>query len=182
MTSSTTPETHTAMGRPRDVGTLEDTLVAASPRLLAYFARRVPTREDAEDLLGEVMVVAWRRARHAPADDTALEMWLFGVARNTLGTFYRSQGRRRRPHDRVVESTTLTSASGGAQEARVEELREALLSLTSRDRELVTLIHWDGFAVHEAGTILGISATTARSRYSRLRQRLRVLLASTTTE
>lgn len=133
--------------------------------------------QDAEDLLGEVMVVAWRRASQAPAETTALEMWLFGVARNTLGTFYRGQARRHRLHDRIIQTMPVHEAGQGDSDvARADALREALQTLSSRDRDLLTLVHWDGFALHQAATILGLRASTARSRYARLRQKLRMAL------
>ncbi len=56
-------------------------------------------------------------------------------------------------------------------------LREALLRLPERDRELLLLVAWEGLGVAEAGAVLGLSTATARKRYSRLRQRTRAELA-----
>ena len=58
-------------------------LTEASPDLLAYLQRRVGV-DDAPDLLGETMVVAWRRASDLPGDPERARMWLFGIARKTL--------------------------------------------------------------------------------------------------
>lgn len=58
------------------------------------------------------------------------------------------------------------------------EVHEALATLRPKDRELVMLIVWDGFGVAEAGALLGLSATAARTRYSRARKHLRASMAS----
>src|SRR6187397_3683039 len=56
---------------------------AAYVDLLGFVRRRVhPTH--AEDVVGDVMLVAWRRLDDVPADPSAARAWLFGVARKTL--------------------------------------------------------------------------------------------------
>ncbi|MGB4779584.1 RNA polymerase sigma factor [Microbacterium sp.] len=67
------------MTRARDRA-LTAALTAASPDILAYLQRRVGL-DDAPDLLGETMVVAWRRAGDLPDDPERARMWLFGIAR-----------------------------------------------------------------------------------------------------
>ena len=53
-------------------------------RAVAAFAlRRVPTAADAEDIVSETFLVAWRRFDEAPGD---LRPWLFGVARRCCAT------------------------------------------------------------------------------------------------
>lgn len=58
--------------------------------ILDYFIRRVPDREDAADLLGETLVVVWRKVRSVPADPGEARMWMFGVARRVLSQGWRS--------------------------------------------------------------------------------------------
>src|SRR4051794_39538102 len=56
---------------------------AAYVDLLRFVRRRVhPTH--AEDIVGDVMLVAWRRLDDVPADLSSARAWLFGVARKTL--------------------------------------------------------------------------------------------------
>ena len=60
-----------------------DVYDAAYVDLLRFVRRRVhPTH--AEDVVGDVMLVAWRRLDDVPADPSAARAWLFGVARKTL--------------------------------------------------------------------------------------------------
>jgi len=44
-------------------------------------------------------------------------------------------------------------------------------------KELVTLVHWEGLSIIDAGKVCGVSASTARSRYARARFLLRESLA-----
>ncbi|WP_374100546.1 sigma factor-like helix-turn-helix DNA-binding protein [Pseudarthrobacter sp. PvP004] len=48
----------------------------------------------------------------------------------------------------------------------------------SMSSNLRTARLWDGFGVAEAGALLGLSATAARTRYSRARKHLRASMAS----
>ena len=43
-------------------------------------------------------------------------------------------------------------------------------------REVVQLVHWEGFSLVEAARITGTSASTARSRYASAKCRLRTAL------
>ncbi|PJJ65380.1 RNA polymerase sigma factor [Compostimonas suwonensis] len=143
--------------------------------ILRYLERRLGA-EDAADALAEVMVAAWRRADAIPADPEQSRMWLFGIARNVLANTRRSEQRRGKLADRL--RATLTAArAGGAPADEGLEVRDAIGRLAPDQAELVRLIHWEGFAVAAAGEILGISASTARTRYQRARADLKQALS-----
>jgi len=54
----------------------------------------------------------------------------------------------------------------------------ALASLSVRDRELVTLVVWEGLTIAQAAVVLGIKPDAARARYSRARRTLRKHLSA----
>lgn len=142
--------------------------------LLSYFERRVRNREDAADLLAETMLQAWRRSAAAPAAPERQRMWLFTIAANVLANQRRGHRRRAALADRLRQHLS-TGAAPDEDEAR--EIRDAVLRLHAAQRELVTLIHWDGFTIVEAAEILGLNPSTARSRYSAAREALKRALA-----
>jgi RNA polymerase sigma-70 factor, ECF subfamily len=144
--------------------------------LLSYFERRVRNREDAADLLAETMLQAWRRSASAPVVAERQRMWLFTIAANVLANQRRGRRRRAVLADRLREHLS-TDATPDEDEAR--EIRDAVLRLHAAQRELVTLIHWDGFTIVEAAEILGLNASTARSRYSAAREELKRALVAT---
>jgi RNA polymerase sigma-70 factor (ECF subfamily) len=75
-------------------------LSESSADLLAYLQRRVGA-DEAPDLLGETMVVAWRRVDELPNDPEQARMWLFGIARATLLNHSRGERRRWALADRI---------------------------------------------------------------------------------
>jgi len=157
----------------RDDARLTRALESSAPDLLAYLERRVGP-DDAPDLLGETMVVAWRRSAELPADAERARMWLFGVARGTLLNHARGQRRRWALADRlrlqVRESATAPSADDGA------EVRDAIDRLDPDLAELIRLVHWERLSISDAAALLGIPASTARGRYQRAKEALRAAL------
>lgn len=143
--------------------------------LLNYFVRRIDPRTDAADLVAETFVVAWRRADAVPPTDEQGRMWLFGVARRVLANWQRG---RRRGHalasqlrdDLRTESDT-TSRAGD-----VLDVQRAVRGLPQGQREVIMLVHWDGFSLVESARILGIREPTARGRYARAKESLKQTL------
>lgn len=159
--------------RRQDDARLSCALESSASDLLAYLERRVGP-DDAPDLLGETMVVAWRRVRELPDDDERARMWLFGIARGTLLNHARGQRRRWALSDRirlqVRESATAPAADAGA------EVRDAIERLDTDLAELIRLVHWERLSLADAAALLGIPASTARGRYQRAKEALRAAL------
>lgn len=145
-----------------------------APDLLNYFLRRVDIPEDAADLLGDTLLVIARRPEVVPSDTREARLWAFGVARKTLATGRRA-GRRRtalieKLRDEVAAENLTPPPSAH------EALHAALERLVPLDREIIRLIHWEGFSQEDAARIVGKPAGTIRSRYSRARATLRAQL------
>lgn len=157
---------------------LEALLRREGPRLLAYFARRVDPVDDAADLLSETMIVAWRRHDAIPLDETEARMWLFGVARRILSNHRRGATRYAALGERLREAMVLESRipRSDPDDDRLDALHAALAELKPQDRELVALVHADGFTLAEAGALLDLGPGATRSRYHRARGRLRALI------
>ena len=139
-------------------------LVRANSRdLLSYFARRVPSTDDAADLVSETMVTVWRRVASVPDDDTEARMWMFGVARRVLADHSRSGTRRSRLAERLREELALRPLVVSDDLAFVWD---AVQALPERQREIVLLVHGDGFSLAEAAQLIHTSGSTIRSRYA----------------
>ena len=137
--------------------------------LLAYFEYRARGAEAA-DLLSETMATAWRRIDAMPDDSTQARMWLFGIARNVLANAERAAQRRWKLADKL--RAHLATATPPDDDQRTIEVRDAVSRLTPDLRELIGLIHWDGFSITDAAGIIGIPASTARTRYQTARHQL----------
>lgn len=144
--------------------------------VLAYLLRRVDEPEDAADLLTEVFLVAMRRPREVPQGDEA-KLWLYGVARRLLANHRRGTGRRNATVQDLADSLRTQALSVPAPTVEALAVLEQLRLLPADDRELITLVGWDGLTPGEAAQVLGIKPGTARARLFRLRQRVRDGLA-----
>jgi RNA polymerase sigma factor (sigma-70 family) len=145
-----------------------------SSKIASYLRRRAyPLSEsDLDDLLEEVLVIAWRRIDDIPG---GFELpWLVGVARNVL------KNARRKDHRRRVMRLRLTpigdSPSAEDQAIADTELDRALSRLKASDKEVLLLQFWDGLTVDEMAVALSITKNSAKVRLSRAMSRLRAIL------
>jgi RNA polymerase sigma factor (sigma-70 family) len=145
------------------------------PHVFGYVMRRCSRADDAADVIAETFLVAWRRLDDAPIGEQT-RPWLFGVARRVLA----NQRRGQRRHIALAEQLGAELAMQPTPLAAYVEqpnddhkdLREALLSLSSEDRELLMLEAWEELSSEQIGTVLGCSAGAARTRLHRARRRL----------
>jgi RNA polymerase sigma-70 factor (ECF subfamily) len=144
--------------------------------LLAY-ARRRCLAPDADDLVADVLTVAWRRLDDVPAG--APLPWLFGVAHRTLANQRRGARRRLRLAERLRAEPPRTAAD--SVDGAGEEVRAALARLRPDDQEVLRLAAWEGLGPSEIAVVLGCSPNAAALRLSRARRRLRDALTGITT-
>jgi len=154
-----------------------------SPHLLDYFSRRVSPVEDAADLLGDTLLVVWRKAASMPADETEARMWMFGIARKVLSTHWRGSRRRNalsaRLRAHIATQATTSGVDGRASTSDGdlhEQIRASVRGLSLLDREIIMLVHWEGFSLEEAASIMNMKPATVRSRHLRARAHLKEML------
>jgi len=135
------------------------------------FVRRRIGDDDADDVVAEVFVVAWRRLDAVPA---APRTWLLGVARKLLANRFRSAKRQRALFERLAyeaeRGPAHTGDDGAGQEAGA--LLRGLATLRPGDREVLLLVTWDGLSHAEAADVLGVRTATLTMRVHRARTRL----------
>lgn len=151
----------------------EEIYDAYSGLILAYAAQRTSDPNDAADIVAETFVVAWRRIDDVPDGEQA-RPWLYGVARRVLSRHHRSAHRRGRLDERLtselprlLDGASPLPAEGPDREA----IAAAFAELSDSDRELLTLVAWDGLGRDEIAVILGRSRATVRVRLHRARKR-----------
>ena len=152
---------------------METALRANSVDLLHYFERRTAP-DTAADLVAETMLIAWQREQDHPEGAEGSRMWLFGIARNVLANAERGQRRRHRLASKLKMMLRPDETSHAADDG--VEVRDAIQQLDPELRELVRLVHWEGFSITDAGQILELPSSTARGHYQRAKQQLREAL------
>ncbi|MBE2315793.1 sigma-70 family RNA polymerase sigma factor [Solirubrobacter sp. CPCC 204708] len=134
------------------------------------FVRRRVGDEDADDVVADVFVVAWRRLGDVPDDPRT---WLLGVARKLLANRFRTAKRQRALYERLArEAERRPAYADGPSMDETGTLLRALASLRARDREVLLLVTWDGLSHAEAAQVLGVRPATLTMRVHRARRRL----------
>lgn len=147
--------------------------------LVYNIARRtVPRREDAEDLVQETYLAAYRawRERRRPRN---VEPWLATICLNLARSSYRHRVRRpaESPWD---ENAPIAAPNDPAEEAVAaierETVHRALWELSEEHRLAISLVDLAGLSTAEAAKILGIPRGTVLSRLHRGRRALATIL------
>ncbi|WP_448192054.1 RNA polymerase sigma factor [Azospirillum sp. sgz301742] len=148
------------------------------PRLRRFARAMVRDATLADDLVQECLERALSRL-HLWRPGSNLRAWLFTILRNLHINGIR---RRQAVVDIDGEGQAAIGAASGAQIVRLElrDLRRALGMLPNEQREVVLLIGLEGISYGEAADILGISIGTVKSRLSRGRRALRLLMEGRT--
>lgn len=122
------------------------------------------------------------RARYAGGSE--FKTFLFGVIRRTASEHRRSRAMRAmisfgyfdQENGRHVEPTGLAPI---IRDETSRELIAALQRLSSRQRDVLHLVFYQGLTIAAAAEVLGVSVGSARAHYERGKARLRQLLGET---
>ena len=161
-------------GDPARDGEFKTLLVALIPHLRAFARTLTGDATAADDLAQESMMKAWD-ARAGVEMGTNMKAWTFMILRNH---FYSEKRRswRQTGLDQEAAERTLVATDDPAAPVALDEVRLALAMLPTEQREAVVLVGAGGFAYEEAAEICGCAIGTVKSRVSRARRALQVIL------
>jgi RNA polymerase sigma-70 factor (ECF subfamily) len=133
---------------------------------------------DAEEILQETFVDAWRRAGEYSASRGSVEAWLITIARSRAIDRIRNRGARLRL---VKQSEQLATADAPQPEPpdvhAQTRLRKAMGTLPPEQRRALELAYWDGMSQSEISRETGDPLGTVKTRVRLGLQRLAELLA-----
>ena len=119
-------------------------------RVYAFFARRVATREEAQDLTAEVFHHALASIRNFKWQGAPFVAWLYGIAANVLAGHWQKPGK-----TRPVEADDL---SGAGDEIEQSVMLGQLVDALSPDQRLVIMRRFiDQKSIREIALELGRS-------------------------
>ncbi|MET8333924.1 sigma-70 family RNA polymerase sigma factor [Streptosporangium canum] len=141
-------------------------------QILGYAMRRCDSPEDAADVVAETFEIAWRKVDDLPSGEQA-RLWLYGVARNVLANHRRSRLRRHTHQTALREDIADRYARTPSPEEHVElgAIGRVFRELSDDDRELLSLVVWEGLDAGEITRVLGGSRNAVRIRLHRARRR-----------
>lgn len=149
-------------------------LVALIPHMRAFSRSLTGDAASADDLAQEALAKAWDK-RDSFEPGTNLKAWVFMIVRNQFFSDKRRSWRSQ-PLDPEVAERTLVANTNPMATLELDEVRRALLRLPDDQREALILIGAGGLSYEEAAEICGAAVGTIKSRVSRARDRLALLL------
>jgi RNA polymerase sigma-70 factor, ECF subfamily len=157
-----------------------EALYVAHAGAVRGYAMRRTTPAQADDVVAEVFLIAWRRLDEIPSD---ARVWLLGAARKVLANERRSSARQLAVRDRLERDVRThpervpTAEQLLTLEPAAQHVMDALRSLRESDREALLLIAWEELSHREAARVLGVRESTFGVRLHRAKRRLERALA-----
>jgi RNA polymerase sigma factor (sigma-70 family) len=147
-------------------------------QVYGFFAYRLRSRADAEDLTQQTFERALRAwPRYDPAR-ASVGTWLIVIARNLLVDHLRSdRSSRRQPLDELDAGHDALADAGEQPDLGLEpDLERALDSLAPRERELIALRFGGELSGPEIAEATGLSLANVQQILSRSLRRMRAIL------
>ena len=163
-----------------DPAVLRAAFDACGGAIYGYGRRLLPSNEDAEDLVQQVFVAAWRQRHRYDPTRASLLTWLLGIARNKVIDRLRSLQRER---ERTAAARQPgTSIDDTARTADRLLVAEALGWLRPEQQQVLELAFYDDLTHQQIADKLGMPLGTVKSHVRRGLQRLRRFLDPPTLE
>ena len=122
---------------------------------------RLPSLEDAEDVLQEVAITACRTFSQLKNQE-AFQAWILGIARNKCNDYFRQKAKEL---EIPLESVPEQELSYGRHGITIEDtVRETLSSLADKDKQILYLHFWEELPQAEIAKRLDIPLGTVKSR------------------
>jgi len=145
-----------------------------SPRLRRYVRRLTDGHDDTEDLVQEIWASVVKKLSRL-RDPACFPQWIYRIATTRCADWTRQKTRQRKLKKTAGEESAVTvePESTGAENKRMQLLREAIGRLPAEQRALVSLFYVDEMSVREISEALGLPEGTVKSRLFHLRESLK---------
>ncbi len=143
-----------------------------APGLLTYVSMRVPSPEDAEDLVVEVFLAALEHAKFTMLSEKAQQMWLWRVTRNKVIDAYRKAKTRQsvtldHVAEGLFEDEMFSPEYTALRQEDYMDLSVHLQSLPPLQQEILRLRFGQDLSCSEIATALGKQENVVRVTLSR---------------
>lgn len=147
--------------------TFENLLESIKTPVERFVRFRISQKEDADDVLQEVFLTAYRNFSHLK-NKGAFKSWIISIARNKCNDYFRRKAHQYEiPLDDLCENTLSVSRYGVST---VDIVSETLELLKDRDKEILFLYFWEEMPQSEIAKTLRIPIGTVKSRLHTAKQ------------
>lgn len=149
-----------------------------APRVKAVLLKAGSNESQAEDLMQDVMMTVWRKAKLYAPERGSVNAWVFTVARNARIDLLRRASSR--PYDDVYEIELESDVASGEdnmfETERAEQVSEALAELPEDQRQIIELGFIEDMSQSEIAEKLSLPLGTVKSRmrlaYGKMKSKL----------
>jgi RNA polymerase sigma factor (sigma-70 family) len=147
-------------------------------QVYGFFAYRMRSRADAEDLTQKTFERALRSWSRYDPSRAGVATWLFAIARNLLVDHLRAdRSARQQPLDELDSGhDALVDRSDQPNLGLEPDLEKALASLGAREREIIALRFGGGLSGPEIAETTGLSLANVQQILSRSLRRMRSVI------
>ncbi|MBK4734003.1 sigma-70 family RNA polymerase sigma factor [Noviherbaspirillum pedocola] len=148
-------------------------------RVWRFLLKWVRNRDDAEELVQETFLAAWRALPSFRAG-SQFSTWLLGIALNLARNHHNRTVKKLSRNVELDETIYMDTPSGSDIEPdrqlerlqTMEALQQAIDNLPEDMRQVLIMVRLEGMQLEEVAEILGIPSGTVKSRLSRAKGRL----------
>ncbi len=160
-----------------DVAALSELYTRHGANILNYLTSLLHDRQQAEEVLQDVMLAAWEHADRFRGE-SKVRTWLLTIARHrAINT-----QRRALPDLSALDESTFTTDTTPLEKverkSQQQLLQAALQQLPPFHQEILVLIFYHQLSGPEVAEVLGITVGTVKSRLHRAKEMLRRVLQS----
>ena len=148
-------------------------------RVFRFILRMINNPSLAEDVVSEVFLDVWRNARSFKAK-SQVSTWLLAIARNNAFSALRRRSDEQLDDDALamVEDPADNPGTLMEQEDRSAIVQKCLAQLSPTHREVLDLAYYHEKSIDEIAEIVGIPASTVKTRAFYARSRMEKFLKS----
>ena len=145
----------------------EKLLADVSNGVERFVRYRLPSQTDADDVLQEVYLSAYRSFSGLKNKD-AFKPWIISIARNKCNDYFRSKAAQMEVSIEELSQQELSTGRLGL--SVVHTVRETLDRLGDKDKQILYLYFWKELPQTEIATLLDIPVGTVKSRLHTAKQ------------
>lgn len=132
--------------------------------LLGFVRPYVDDDTEAEDVVQETLLKAWKNVERLDLTTGNPGSYLFTIARNVLTDRWRAAQRRPRLVSNDVEVAAVPAVDDIARVVESLVVADALRRLTAEHRQVIAQLYFRGLSVQEAAALLSLPPGTVKSR------------------
>ncbi|WP_163582925.1 sigma-70 family RNA polymerase sigma factor [Gracilibacillus saliphilus] len=156
---------------------LEETMINYGDDLVRLAFQYVKDKELAKDMVQNTFVKCYKNLEQF-RNEASIKTWLYRIAINECKDHLRSWHNRKVQAKNFVENTlTIFSAESKVMEAEEQnEIKDCIFSLPKKYREVIFLYYYKSFTLEEIAIITEVNLNTVKTRLTRAKQRLKVIM------